>query len=190
VTIAAESVPAAPAEPLGLVVQTAECPSGTVTLISTDDGWIIRGVHRTRTFRGKPAVYTFRAARCDCRTDPASPRLQRSSNATCRRDDTRHMNGNCACYNNYGYRELCPERPGHNGQCHRTKDHCSSLGHVECVQALFAEVVKSYGRPARLGVDITDRRRVTAGKDERAEYRAWLAENDPTATDPYAAAQL
>ena len=192
-TVTAENAPAAIAEPVALVVDVAEAESGTVTLLRTADGWEIRGVHRTRTVNGKPSVFRLTTTLCDCRTNEASERRQRyhGHRTSCGRGDVLHTGGSCMCFDNYGYRPLCPKPGGHNTTCHRTHDHCKSGWHAETaeakIRAMFAEVVKSYGRPARVLVDITDRRRPATTPDhERREYLAWLADNDPTATNPYA----
>jgi hypothetical protein len=162
-------------------VETVECKFGKVVLTTTPDGWEILGVHKTRTFKGTPAVYRLTVTRCDCRTNPDSPLRVgvRSS---------RYHSGS-----NVGTRELCIKQPEHNSNCHNKRDHCRSLGHETKLRALFTDAVKSYQRDARQTVN-AQLASIAGGhggngrlSDQgRAEYLAWLQENDPTATNPYA----
>ena len=162
-----------------ITVETVECKFGRVMLTTTPDGWEILGVHKTRTFKGAPAVYRMTLTRCDCRTNPESPQ----------RMGVRSHKYNT--WTNTGTRPLCPKRPEHNKNCHNRMDHCASGGHDDAdssVRRLFADVVKSYNAsPAPLGPDIRDRRTVARLSDqERESYLAWLRENDPAATNPFA----
>ena len=150
---------------------------GTVTLTTTPLGWEILGVHKTRTFRGQPAVYRFEVARCDC-----------VEKAQAEYDEKVRKGGYAASCTSRPLL-VCAQPPGHSAvKAHKREyAHCDSLGHEEKVRALFEQVAKSYDKAPKLGPDLKPKAvRLTANEHERREYLEWLADNAPDADDPYA----
>lgn len=158
------------------IVKTVVAKHGTVTLTETESGWEIRAVHSSRRVNGEPAAYTFRVGRCDCR-----------EKARAAYDEAMRKGG----YATFGARRPLPICP--KSACtapHRREfDHCRNRGHIEKVRALFDDVVKSYERPyapKRPVQPFPMRRTPRPDKREISDYTDWLAENDPTADNPFA----
>jgi hypothetical protein len=125
-------VTAAPVTIDAMTCETVEKKTGTIVLTTTPDGWEIVGVSKIRGRIGKRPTFTFRATRCDCRTNPEST------------NRVGVRNYKYSTYSNIGTRELCPKPVEHNRSCHNRHDHCKSWGHEVKVRALFDAVVKSY----------------------------------------------
>jgi hypothetical protein len=164
-------------------VETIECSRGVITFTMTAEGWRVEGVHKTHTANGKPVTFTYTVARCDCRE-----RAQADY-------DERMQQGGLVASLARRPKLLCNKGPlGHPGdnRPHRNEfDHCESNGHDAKVRAIVSELAKTYGRAQKLGplatLDrIAPQRPVRAGEHERREYLEWLAETDPSATNPYA----